>query len=124
MKPTNFVMPAAEPEQDNLARPEGRGDVPECGGEGLAAAIREVETLEAAAHAEELLRRSASVASAMMLQDTIVTVLTLLLELERLMPSPPDRSAFDEFAGRLAKAAINEVEQESPDILDPPMGHA
>lgn len=124
MRQSNIVMPAAELEQDKVAGSEGGDGAPECGAEGMAAAIREVETIEAAGYADELLRRSASVAAAMMLQDTIVTVLTLMLELEILMPSAPDRSAFDELASQLASAAVAEAELSDAAILAPAMGHA
>jgi hypothetical protein len=126
MKQSNIAMPEAEWEQDNVAMSEGRGGATQCGGDGMAAAIREVQALEAAAYADELLRRSASVAAAMMLQDTIVTVLTLLLELEQLAPTARDSSVFDELASQLASTAVAEAEAELPNaaILASPIGHA
>lgn len=124
MKQSNFSTLAAEPEQDNFAGSQGRDGAHECGAPGLAAAICEIETLEAAAHADELLRRSASVAAAMMLQDTIVTVLTLMIELESLMPTPSNCSAFNELASQLASAAVSEAELSNIAMLGPVMGRA
>ena len=124
MKRSNLTLRTAEPEQNNVAGPDGVGVPSANADQGLAAALVELQAIERFAFEDELLRRSASVAAAMMLQDTIVTVLTLLLELERLSPTARDSSAFHELASQLASAAVAEAELSNAAILSPAMGNA
>lgn len=48
---------------------------------------------------EDLVRRAAGLADARRMRDAIVLVLSLLGELDELMPDEPDRSTFHEIAG-------------------------
>lgn len=74
--------------------------------------LDEVEVLERYASQDELLSRSANIAAAAMLQDSIVTVLSLMLELEKLSRSSNACEAFVEFAEKLGKIAAAEAERE------------
>jgi hypothetical protein len=47
---------------------------------------------------EDLIRRAAGLADARKMRDAILVVLTLLGELDELMPDEPDRTAFHEIA--------------------------
>ncbi len=66
--------------------------------------LSEIEALESYASQEELLRRAAGVGAAIMLQDAMVTVLTILSQIERLTRESPGSGAFTAYAELLRSA--------------------
>lgn len=56
------------------------------------------EALDKVGAEEDLIRRAAGLADARKMRDAILVVLTLLGELDELMPDEPDRTAFHEIA--------------------------